>query len=238
MAVSIVYLHSRAYEYLAAALAAAGVPTVEATDVAEAGASEAALILMAATPDELGFVAELRARHPATPQLAVIDHDDVDLRLAAYEAGADDCVSRPFHLRELVAKLNALRRRRMRDSVVQLLPGADAAVDLIASELKVADRSRNLTRREADLVALLARAGGGAVRREDVLRDAWGAAPGLTGNLVDVYVGQVRRKLSQLGADVTIKSVRGEGFRVSGLPAPFRRQSSPPAKPEPALFIE
>lgn len=148
--------------------------------------------------------------------MVVTDQDDLGFRLAAYAAGADDCLSKPFHLRELAAKLRALRRRGLASSAIRLHADSEAVVDLIALELRFAGRTKNLTKREADLLALLARAGGGAVRREDVLRDAWDAAPGLTGNLVDVYVGYVRRKMDQLGAGLSIKSVRGEGFRLTG----------------------
>lgn len=202
-------------DYVAAALASEGLRTRAATSVEDAVGAEVALLL-AATVDErpLGVVAELRAIYPTTPQIVVTDRDDVDMRIAAYEAGADDCLSKPFHLRELVAKLKALKRRAARGATTPLLAPAATTIDLAALELRIGDRMRRLTKREGDLLTTLARAGGGVVRREDVLRDAWDAPPGVTGNLVDVYVGYARRKLEEIGADVVIKSVRGEGFRL------------------------
>jgi len=217
MTIALVDHHGRLYGYLAAALADAGVSTIEATEIGVAASCDVALVLVGAEPiQSMSFVSELRARHPMTPQLAILDRDDVELRLAAYEAGADDCLSRPFHLRELTAKLSALRRRGLRDSPMVKLADSEAILDLIALEMRAEGRTRSLTKREADLLAMLARADGRAVRREDVIRDAWGADPGLTANLVDVYVGYARRKLQDLKVDVSIKSIRGEGFRLVG----------------------
>lgn len=217
MAIALVDHHGRSYAYLAAALADAGLSTIEVTEIGVAASCDVALVLVGPEPIQaMRFISELRARHPMTPQLAIVDRDDVALRLAAYEAGADDCLSRPFHLRELAAKLTALRRRGLRDSPMVKLADSEAILDLIALEMRAEGRTRSLTKREADLLAMLARADGRAVRREDVIRDAWGADPGLTANLVDVYVGYARRKLQDLKVEVSIKSIRGEGFRMVG----------------------
>lgn len=229
MAIALVEFQNGSTRFLAAALAQEGLATRVVTEAGAVARSEAALVLVGPDlPQALAFIADLRARHPATPQMVVTDRDEVDARIAALEAGADDCLSKPFHFRELVAKLNALRRRSRLGSVVPLLDGGEAAVDQVTLKLKVADKARSLTKREADLLVLLAQAGGTSMRRDEVLRDGWAAAPGLSENLVDVYVGYLRRKLTQLGADVAIKCVRGEGFRlvahrVVTTPRQFRR---------------
>lgn len=203
--------------FLGDALRGAGLDSRGAAGIDQAGRAETAVIFFdLASTEACGFIAELRARHPMTTQLAVTEQDSLELRLAAYDAGADDCLSRPFHPRELTAKLQALRRRGRSGSTIPLLAGHRAAVDLVAQNLRVDGKTKTLTKREADLLALLARAAGEPVRREDVLREAWGAAPGLSGNLVDVYVGYLRRKLKFLGASVAIGSVRGEGFQLIG----------------------
>lgn len=216
MQIVVVDLPGSSASFLVEALAQEGFAATSAKDVFSVAAADAALVLVGReSPEPSTAIAELRARHPTMPQLVVADLDDVDLRIAAYEAGADDCLSRPFHLRELVAKLRAMNRRANRRGAVALLPSAVAVIDPLSLELRIGDRVRRLTKREADLLVLLGRAGGKVVRREDVLRDAWDAPPGVTGNLVDVYVGYARRKLDDIGADVAIKSVRGEGFRLA-----------------------
>lgn len=217
-------------DYVTFALAAEGVETRIAHGVDEiVGADIAVLLIGAADPLFLRFIDDLRAALPAIPRVVVTDRDDVDVRLAAYEAGADECLSKPFHLRELMAKLRALKRRAVLASTLPLLPNARTTVDRAALELKFADHVRQLTKREADLLAILGRAGGNVVRRDDILREAWGAVRGVTENLVDVYVGYARRKLDDLGADVAITSVRGEGFRLverhTARPARGRRRN-------------
>lgn len=215
MAIVVIDLPNSGSQFVADALSREGFPTALAADFDAVTAADAFVLLVGAEASEASaLIGALRARHPAIPQMVVADRDDVDLRVAAYEAGADDCLSRPFHLRELVAKLRALTRRAGRGAVASLLPAAAAVIDVAALELTIGDSARRLTKREADLLVLLCKAGGGVVRREDVLRDAWGAPAGVTGNLVDVYVGYVRRKLDEIDADVSIKSVRGEGFRL------------------------
>lgn len=215
MAVIIIEQSSNYSEFLSEALSQAGVATRVSEDAASIVAADAILILVGSDASEcMPFIAELRVRHPSTLQMVVSDCDDVGFRIAAYEAGADDCMSRPFHLRELVAKLRAMKRRASQGFAIPLLPAATALIDVMALELRIGDRARRVTKREADLLLSLCRAAGDVVRREDVLRDAWGASAGVTGNLVDVYVGYARRKLDEIAADVAIKSVRGEGFRL------------------------
>lgn len=225
MTIVIVDRENNASQFLSDALQREGFVAAQASDADSIQAADALVVLIGAeASDAVGLIAGLRARHPTTPQMVLADRDDVDLRIAAYEAGADDCLSRPFHLRELVAKLRALTRRAGRGAVAPLLPAAAAVIDVAALELRIGERVRRLTKREADLLVLLGKAAGGVVRREDVLHDAWGAPAGVTGNLVDVYVGYARRKLDEIDADVAIKSVRGEGFRlVERRPARRRR---------------
>ncbi|GBD48761.1 response regulator receiver protein [Methylopila sp. Yamaguchi] len=181
-----------------------------------AGGRDVALIAAAtADPAVADEVAVLRARHPKLYVIVAAATDDLEARLACYEAGADDCLAPPFAPREFAAKLAALRRRRAAGDPMPLLAGYVARLDVGALLLRADGRSRSVTKREADLLVLLARSAGASVAREDVLRKAWGAPARMTPNSVDVYVGYARRKLELLGADVTIETVRGVGFRLA-----------------------
>lgn len=180
----------------------------------DAPAPELALVVAPDALSAVDDVASLRALRPGVFIVVAADQDDLAGRLECYAAGADDCLFKPFHFAELVAKLNAFRGRLTRSPAAPLSSASAATVDGSALELRMADRVSGLTRREADLLILLARADGAPVRREDILRDAWKAPSWMTNNSVDVYVGYARRKLALLDADVTIETVRGVGFQI------------------------
>ncbi|MFD1332943.1 response regulator transcription factor [Methylopila musalis] len=200
--------------YLATALAAEGFQARTYETLPDD--DDAEIILIAAPAADARVFSELgalRARSPDAIAVIATDADVLAERLACYEAGADACFHRPFHLSELGAKLRALLRRRG-GGAVALITGGDAVLDHRGLELKVGERRQDLTRRETELLALLARANGALVERESVLREAWGAPSSMTNNSVDVYVGYVRRKLALLGSNVTVRTVRGVGFRL------------------------
>jgi len=204
---------SASRSFLSDALTEAGFQMTPHAAEISVNVADASLLLIGSDISNMAdLINQARCLYLSSPIIAIFDKDDVDARVMAYNLGADDCLSRPFHLRELIAKLHAHRRRSFAGSVAPLLATAATAIDLIALELKIGDRTLAVTKREADLLVSLSRAAGRVVRREDVLRNIWGVAPGVAANLVDVYVGYARRKLSQIDADVRIKSVRGEGF--------------------------
>ncbi|WP_020180086.1 response regulator transcription factor [Methylopila sp. M107] len=227
MAIVVIQQRAAGRATLAKALAAEGFQVQAGAHVDEVRA--ATLVLLAASVADAGVLSSigaLRLRHPEAIVLVATDHDSFEERLACYEAGADDCLPGPYRLDEVSAKLRAWQRRRSGASVYSLLPTGDATVDTGALELKVGPRSQSLTKREAELLAILARADGAPVPRERVLREAWGGPAWMTNNSVDVYVGYVRRKLDLLDSDVTVKTVRGLGFQLSRRKA--RRSSAPP----------
>lgn len=201
--------------YLARALAAEGMRVVGVQHVDEVRAAQLVVLAAPAADDDvLTSISSVRLRHPDTIVVVATDRDSLPERLACYEAGADDCLFRPFSLDEMAAKLRALQRRRAGGLAMTLLTNGDAVVDYGSLELKVGEKSQSLTKREAELLAILARAEGEPVGRERVLREAWGAPAWMTNNSVDVYVGYVRRKLDLLSANVTVKTVRGLGFQL------------------------
>lgn len=201
--------------YLGQALSSVGVQARSVSHIDEVRAAQ--VVIIAASRADAGVISSietLRLRHAGAMVMVATDADSLDERLACYEAGADDCMFRPFRLVELAAKIKALRRRRATDVAMPLLSTGDAVVDWGSLELRVSDRAQSLTKREVELLTILAQADGGVVHRERVLREAWGGPAWMTNNSVDVYVGYVRRKLDLLGSDVTVKTVRGFGFQI------------------------
>ena len=153
---------------------------------------------------------QLRARKDMTPVL-VLSAKDGEYDLAdALDLGADDYLVKPFSYVVLVARLNALRRRRREQSATVLVSG-DVSLDTATRTASTAGQQVELTAREFRLLEHLMRSGGAVVSKLDLLERAFDADPDSHPNLVEVYVGYLRRKL---GRD-TIVTVRGGGYRMA-----------------------
>lgn len=152
--------------------------------------------------------------------------DDVEDRLAGLRAGADDYVVKPFSLEELRLRILALLRRRS----AQPAPGAPAAdppvpsaaegvlrvgplsVDVPRRLVHMGDREVDTTRREFELLEALARNAPVVLTRDQLLLQVWGYDFEVNTNVVDVFVGYLRRKLEAAGEPRLLHTVRGVGF--------------------------
>ena len=164
-------------------------------------------------PDVDGFAVcrELRARSDVPIIVVSARGEEVD-RVVGLELGADDYVVKPFGLRELVARMRAVSRRKSgpRDDAGELKAGP-LAVDLRAHRITCDGRELAVTAKEFDLLALLVREAGAVVDRERILRDVWNTTWYGSSKTVDVHVASLRRKL---GDPTLIETVRGIGFRL------------------------
>ena len=169
------------------------------------------LVLDIAMPalDGLAVTRRLRARGLPVPVLLLTARDAVPQRVEGLEAGADDYLVKPFDPDELIARIRALLRRNR--PPVELLAFGDTSLDPRSGEAWRGGRELGLTRREAQLLALLLRHGRGIVERETALEHVWGGEGEVTTNTVDRYVAYLRRKL---GDPPIIETVRGIGFRL------------------------
>jgi DNA-binding response OmpR family regulator len=176
----------------------------------------AAIVLDVGMPDLNGRVvcARLRAGGTRTPILILSALDEVEDRVAGLQAGADDYLVKPFAIAELVARLHALLRRT--GGAVAQAPGRLTVGDLeVDPSRRVAHRNRrelDLTRREFDLLEVLARNAGIVLSRPRLLELVWGYDWPADGNVVDVFVSYLRRKLEQDGEPRMLRTVRGVGF--------------------------
>ncbi|MEU9833084.1 response regulator transcription factor [Streptosporangium sp. NPDC048047] len=198
--------------------------TLEGFDVETADSGERALELARdAAPDAvvldvsmpglsgIEVCARLRTRDWQTPVLMLSAMDEVADRVAGLAAGADDYVVKPFELEELVLRLRALLRRagRLPGTVVRVGP---LTVDPQARRVTVNGREVGLTRREFDLLEVLALNAGIVLSRAVLLERVWGYEFEVTGNAVDTFVGYLRRKLEAGGEPRMVHTVRGVGF--------------------------
>jgi DNA-binding response OmpR family regulator len=161
--------------------------------------------------DGVAVTRTLRGRGRELPVLILSALDEVGDRVAGLQAGADDYLVKPFAVDELVARLRALLRRRPEPVSVPLAVG-DVVVDAARHVARRGRRDLDLTRREFELLETFARHAGIVLTREQLLQQVWGYDFAVDGNVVDVFVGYVRRKLEADGEPRILRTVRGVGF--------------------------
>ena len=161
--------------------------------------------------DGVAVTQTLRDQGRQLPILILSALDEVNDRVAGLQAGADDYLVKPFAVDELVARLRALLRRRPQPVSVPLRVG-DVVVDPARHLARRRGRDLELTRREFELLETFARHAGIVLSRPQLLDQVWGYDFAVDGNVVDVFVGYLRRKLEADGEPRMLRTVRGVGF--------------------------
>jgi two-component system, OmpR family, response regulator len=162
----------------------------------------------------LSIVETLRSEGKWTPALVISGLTSVDERIAGLKAGCDDYLVKPFDVRELTARVDALLRRG-RDVGLIRLRVADLEMDLIERTVRCEGRLVDLVPREFKLLEYFMRRPGQTVTRAMLLEDVWNFQPPAYTNVVDVQIGNLRRKLDPTGNRRVIVSVRSVGFKLN-----------------------
>lgn len=164
--------------------------------------------------DGLDVAREVRSRGLVTPILILTARtDEVDM-VIGLDSGADDYVTKPFRLAELLARVRALLRRSVIEQTEAELTAQDVRVDTAAHRAFAADRELTLAAKEFDLLRALIAEAGNVVARDDLMREVWGSDPQGSTKTLDMHVSWLRRKLGDNAADPHyITTVRGMGFR-------------------------
>ena len=186
-----------------------------ATDLIETSGCDAAIIDMMLGDDSgAALLAGLRARGKRMPAIILSALNRIEDRTEGLEAGAQDYVVKPFQLSELLARLEVqLRRAAPRVAPITL---AGLTYDAASRTVTGAGRPQMMTEREGELLAYLLQRPGVLLTRGELFDTLWAQHGGSTENVVDVYLGYLRRKLGNFTPyGLTLKTLRSRGFMLS-----------------------
>jgi len=162
--------------------------------------------------DGLGVLEHLREAGDKTLVLMLTARDAVENRVEGLESGADDYLVKPFAPAELVARIHALLRRPSVSLQDERLVYTDLSLDPVTRETRRGDRSFELTTKEFDLLRYLLRHPRQVLLREQILQEVWGYDFGGDDNVLEVYIGYLRKKTEAGDEPRLIQTVRGVGY--------------------------
>jgi DNA-binding response OmpR family regulator len=162
--------------------------------------------------DGIEVLERVRRTRPLLPVIMLTAKGEVADRVEGLDSGATDYVTKPFAFAELLARIRA----RLRDGAgsERAIEAAGIRLDLINREARRGEVATRLPEREADLLAYLMRNEGRVCTREELLSSVWGYEHDPGTNIVQVYVGYLRRKLALPGSPAPIETVRSVGYRL------------------------
>ena len=163
--------------------------------------------------DGLEVCRRLRSAGRSLPVLMLTARTEVEDRVAGLDAGADDYVTKPFALEELLARMRALLRRTS-DETGEVLRFADLELDPGTREVRRGSRKIELTRTEFSLLELFLRNPRQVLTRSVIFERVWGYDFGFASNSLDVYIGYLRRKTEAGDEPRLIQTVRGVGYAL------------------------
>lgn len=161
--------------------------------------------------DGLQLLRDLRAAGNRTPALMVTALSEVESRVEGLDAGADDYVTKPFAWVEFLARVRSCLRRA-EPSISGVLSGRTFQLDCVHRKLLGDVETVDLTDRECELLEYMMRRAGTTVTREVLAREVWREPELNLTNIIDVYVGRLRKRLERVGEQDRIKTVRGSGY--------------------------
>ena len=154
---------------------------------------------------------KLRQQGIDTPVIMLTARDSDRDKIRNLDVGADDYLTKPFNVDELVSRMRAVLRRIQASTVLRI---GNLEIDLDTREVRRGDRLIELTAREYDLLVLLARNARGVLSRVQILDRVWEDRPDVDANVLDVYIGYLRRKIDLPDETRLIHTVRGVGYTL------------------------
>lgn len=158
---------------------------------------------------------ELRRRNVDTPVLLLTALSSSEDKVAGLDFGADDYLTKPFSISELLARVRALTRRRVQLVSDNKLTYSNLSLDMSTYKLSGASGSIKLSVKEFEIIRYLLERPNFVAKKEELILKVWGYDSDFESNNLEAYMSFIRKKLKQLKADFTINSVRGVGYELS-----------------------
>ena len=165
--------------------------------------------------DGLSVLRSVRPTRPTLPVLVLTGRSRVEDRVQALDAGADDCLVKPFSFTELSARVRALMRRRPTAAGLRLRV-ADLELDRVERTVQRAGKRIELTSKEFGLLEYLLRNAGHRLTRNMIVEHVWNLSFDTGTNVVDVYINYLRKKIDEGHTPKLIHTVRGVGYELRG----------------------
>lgn len=174
-----------------------------------------AIILDIMMPKKNGLevLSELRQQGIDTPVIILTAKSETEDKILGLDTGADDYLTKPFSMGELLARIRALTRRKSEFSP-NLLTAGNLSLNRETFEMSVGESSLRLGNKEFQMIELLMNSPGRLISTEQFMEKIWGYETEAEINVVWVYISYLRKKLATLGANVEIKAVRGVGYTL------------------------
>jgi len=171
------------------------------------------LDLMMPKMNGLDVLRKLRENGVATPVIILTAKSELEDKITGLDAGADDYLTKPFAMGELLARLRALTRRKSEFSP-NLLALGNLSLNRETYELSVGKEALRLGNKEFQMMEMLLSNAGRLISTEQFMEHIWGYETEAEINVVWVYISYLRKKLATLGASIEIKAVRGVGYTL------------------------
>jgi DNA-binding response OmpR family regulator len=171
------------------------------------------LDIMLPGKDGLSILRNLRDRKMSLPVILLTARSELNERLEGLNLGADDYLTKPFHIEELIARLHAVTRRAAGVSQ-SILAVADLKMNLLTRKVTRGGETVELTAREFSLLEHLMRSPGRVLTRVEICERVWDYNFDPDTNLVDVYIQRLRKKVDGDAAQKLIETIRGVGYRI------------------------
>ncbi|WP_234571858.1 response regulator transcription factor [Rhodohalobacter sp. 614A] len=196
--------------------------TISEADSAKNGETKALqneydmIVLDLRLPDGTGYdvCVNLRDQNVTTPILVLSAEQETNMKVKVLNVGADDYLTKPFSVEELLARIEAIMRRSISQGTESELECYEMKIDLIKRKMIINDAEVDLTNSEFNLLVYLVRNRGRTVSQEELAKNVWGIGFNTQTNYINVYISYLRKKIRKHSDFEYIRTIRKKGFKI------------------------